>query len=135
MTMSKIQLRAPIILLAFVCLFSSGCATIIRGTEQPITVNTNPIGAKLQFSNGQSCISPCTITVKRNETVQINISKEGCATQTATMVPTLAGGGVILGGLIDYGTGAVYDLQPNPLTVTLACTEPKPEQPILAPPP
>lgn len=37
------------------------------------------------------------------------------------MVPTLSGAGVILGGLIDYGTGAVYDLQPNPLTVTLAC--------------
>ena len=28
---------------------------------------------------------------------------------------------MILGGLIDYGTGAVYDLQPNPMTVTLAC--------------
>lgn len=38
------------------------------------------------------------------------------------MIPTLAGGGVILGGIIDYGTGAVYDLQPNPLTITLACT-------------
>ena len=37
------------------------------------------------------------------------------------MIPTLSGGGVIMGGLIDYGTGAVYDLEPNPLTVTLAC--------------
>jgi hypothetical protein len=59
--------------------------------------------------------------VKRDTSLQIDISKDGCATQTATMVPTLAGGGVILGGLIDYGTGAVYDLQPNPLTVTLNC--------------
>lgn len=29
------------------------------------------------------------------------------------MIPTLAGAGVIFGGFIDYGTGAVYDLQPN----------------------
>lgn len=29
----------------------------------------------------------------------------------------------MLGGLIDYGTGAVYDLQPNPLFVKLTCAE------------
>lgn len=100
---------------------SAGCATIIRGTDQQVSVNTNPVGALVTFSNGQSCNSPCTITTKRNQQLQLNISKDGCATQTATMVPALAGGGVLLGGLIDYGTGAVYDLQPNPLTITLAC--------------
>lgn len=99
----------------------SACATIVRGTEEAISVNTDPVGAKIRFSNGQDCIGPCTIKVKRNQSLQINISKEGCATQTATMVPSLAGAGVLLGGLIDYGTGAVYDLQPNPLTVTLSC--------------
>jgi hypothetical protein len=36
-------------------------------------------------------------------------------------VPSLAGAGAMLGGFIDYGTGAVYDLQPNPLFVTLNC--------------
>ncbi len=111
--------------LSAVCVLSmlSGCATIIRGTEQSIHVNTNPISAKIEFSNGQSCLSPCSIKTKRDQSLVITISKEGCSTQTATMIPTLAGGGVILGGWIDYGTGAVYDLQPNPLTITLACTE------------
>jgi hypothetical protein len=94
---------------------------MIRGTEQMISVNTNPPGAKLAFSNGQSCKSPCQIKVKRDQSLQINISRKGCATQTATMIPTLGGAGVVLGGFIDYGTGAVYDLQPNPLTVTLDC--------------
>lgn len=99
----------------------TSCATIIRGTEQQVHVNTNPITAKIEFSNGQSCLSPCSIKTKRDQSLIITISKEGCSTQTATMIPTLAGGGVILGGIIDYGTGAVYDLQPNPLTITLAC--------------
>jgi uncharacterized protein YceK len=99
----------------------SGCATIIRGTSEQVSVNTNPVGAQIDFSNGQSCTSPCTIKTKRNKSLQINISKAGCATQTATMIPTLSGGGVIMGGLVDYGTGAVYDLEPNPLTITLAC--------------
>lgn len=101
----------------------AGCATIIRGTEQQITVNTNPVGADLQFSNGQSCQSPCSLKVARNQSLQINVSKPECQTQTATMIPVLAGAGVILGGLIDYGTGAVYDLQPNPLTLTMACRD------------
>lgn len=99
----------------------SGCATIIRGTEQEVAVNTNPVGANIQFSNGQSCVSPCTIKTKRNQSLQISITKDGCHQQTATMMPTLAGGGVILGGIVDYGTGAVYDLQPNPMTVSLVC--------------
>ena|SRR3712207_5010147 len=100
-----------------------GCATIIRGTEQQVTVNTNPPGAKVAFSNGQDCVGPCLMNVKRNQSLVVTVSKEGCQTQTASMVPTLAGGGILLGGLVDYGTGAVYDLQPNPLTITLSCRE------------
>jgi len=109
------------LVLAVVAIFLSGCATMIRGTEQEVSVNTNPVGAKVEFSNGQSCNSPCTIKAKRNQTLQITISKENCQNQTSTMMPVLAGGGVLMGSLIDYGTGAVYDLQPNPLTITLVC--------------
>lgn len=101
----------------------SGCATMIRGTEQEISVNTNPTAADIQFSNGQSCISPCTIKTKRNQSLQISVTKEGCHQQTATMMPTLAGAGAMLGGFIDYGTGAVYDLHPNPLTISLVCSK------------
>ena len=108
-------------LVAVAAMNLAACATIVRGTDQQVSVNTDPVGATVRFSTGESCTGPCTIKAKRNQSLQINVSKSGCATQTATMVPTLAGAGVILGGLVDYGTGAVYDLQPNPLTVTLAC--------------
>lgn len=101
----------------------TGCATMIRGTEQQVSINTIPVGAQIQLSNGMSCVSPCTLTVPRNQSLTMTITREGCAPQTASMVPVLAGAGVILGGLIDYGTGAVYDLQPNPLTVTLICRD------------
>ncbi len=49
--------------------------------------------------------------------------KEGCEAESLSVFPTLAGGGVLLGGLIDYGTGAVYDLTPNPAHVMLKCTK------------
>jgi hypothetical protein len=99
----------------------AACATIVRGTKEEISVNTDPVGAKIHFSSGVDCIGPCTIKAQRNQALQLTITKQGCATQTATMVPKLAGAGVLVGGITDYRTGAVYDLQPNPLTVTLVC--------------
>ena len=66
-------------------------------------------------------MTPCNIEAERKNTLQITVTHEGCNTFTTAMVPTLGGAGVMLGGLIDYGTGAVYDLQPNPLFVTLNC--------------
>ena len=100
-------------------LLSSGCATMIRGTEQKLSVNTTPVGAKVMLSDGRSCISPCTLSVKRKDTINITIEKKGYHTHTTAVVPTLSGAGAMLGGLVDYGTGAVYDLQPNPLHVHL----------------
>jgi hypothetical protein len=114
-------MRGVPFLLTSVCVILTGCATIMRGTEQQISINTNPVGAKVEFSNGQSCNAPCSLNVKRDQPLQLTIRKDGCSTQTASMIPALAGGGVMLGGFIDYGTGAVYDLQPNPLTITLDC--------------
>lgn len=97
----------------------ASCATMFRGTTQQISINTEPTGAHVQLSNGKSCTTPCNTVAKRNESLLVTITKEGYQTHTASMVPSIAGAGILLGGVIDYGTGAVYDLQPNPLHVTL----------------
>lgn len=109
------------ILVAIASLYVSGCATIVRGSNQQVSVNSEPDGAEVEFSDGQSCTTPCVAEVKRKRSLQLTIKKDGCLTTTRSMVPTLAGEGAILGGLIDYGTGAVYNLEPNPLFVRLNC--------------
>jgi hypothetical protein len=38
-----------------------------------------------------------------------------------SVFPTIAAAGIVLGGVIDYGTGAVYNLQPNPVVANLRC--------------
>lgn len=108
------------------CLFAlslclCNCATMIRGTEEPLSITSEPEGALARLSDGQSCKTPCQITLKRNQTLLVRYEKEGCDTATLNVYPTLAGAGVILGGLIDYGTGAVYNLTPNPAHVILTC--------------
>jgi hypothetical protein len=102
-------------------IFLAGCATILRGTEQDVTVDTVPSGARVEFSNGQSCTSPCSIAAKRNQAINVVISMDGCTPQTAFIRPRLTATGGVLGGLPDLATGAVYDLEPSQLTFTLAC--------------
>ena len=109
--------------LAFVCSLMSGCATMVRGTTQSVSINSDPDGATVTLSNGNTCVTPCVMEAQRKNSLQITVDKEGCRRQTTAMVPTLAGAGAMLGGMIDYGTGAVYDLQPNPLFVTLTCDD------------
>lgn len=107
--------------LALICLtlLLTNCATMFRGTTQQVSINTTPTGADVNISNGSSCVTPCTIEAERKNTLQVTIAKNGYHTHTTSLVPSLAGAGAMLGGIIDYGTGAVYDLQPNPLHVVL----------------
>lgn len=94
---------------------------MIRGTKQPLQLTSEPPGAKASLGTGQSCTTPCAVNLSRNTNTIIVFEKEGCERQIASVFPTLATGGILLGGIIDYGTGAVYDLQPNPVMVQLRC--------------
>jgi hypothetical protein len=62
---------------------------------------------------------PCQVELKRNQSVLIKYTKEGYDLEVLSVFPTIAGAGIILGGVIDYGTGAVYNLIPNPAHVIL----------------
>jgi hypothetical protein len=102
----------------------TSCATMIRGTSEQLQLSSTPPGAKATLSNGQSCIAPCSLNLPPNASVAVTFSKENCDDQLLSVFPVLAGAGMILGGLIDYGTGAVYSLQPNPVIAALKCREP-----------
>lgn len=118
----------------------SGCATITRGTSQAWTVNTQPSDAAITLSNGETCRSPCTLKLKRKYPFGVDICKQGY-TRVATVVQTeVKGGGaagmagnVLVGGIIGVGvdatSGAMKDLTPNPLHVTLEADEPGCDEP------
>ena len=102
---------------------------MIRGTEEPLSLTSEPSGALAEVSSGQKCTTPCQVVLKRNQSIMIKFSKDGYEPETVSVFPTLAGAGVILGGVIDYGTGAVYSLTPNPAHAML---KPKAAQPPVA---
>ena len=110
----------------------AGCATIIRGTEQSLQIMSDPPGAKAMLATGQSCVTPCSLNLSRSTSTVISFEKEGCERELTSVFPTIAGAGIVLGGLIDYGTGAVYNLEPNPVVANLRCGAGVP-QPTLSP--
>jgi hypothetical protein len=124
----KFHLVATVVVSA---LALSGCATITRGTTTAFTVETIPSGATVATTNGYGCLAtPCTFKMPRKSEFTVTITKPGYKTYTGSVVTKIAGAGgagmagnVLVGGLIGVGvdasSGAMLDLVPNPLKVTL----------------
>lgn len=111
----------------------AGCASITRGSNDTLVVNSIPSGAQMKISDGQTCNNtPCTFKVPRKSELNVLIAKQGCAHQQIRVSNKVAPGGsaamagnVFVGGIIgagvDASSGAMLDLVPNPVEVTLDC--------------
>jgi hypothetical protein len=116
---------AGLVVVGMLALSVGGCATMTRGTNVAWTVESDPVGAKVESSTGWSCETPCTRKLPRNGEFDVTISKPGYKTVTVHIdkrfnksgAITFAGGPLSAG--IDFKNGAAFDLAPNPLKVTL----------------
>lgn len=108
----------------------SACATVTRGTRQAYVIETDPPGANVSLSTGQTCVTPCALRLPRKHGFTAHITRDGYEPVEATVVSGISGGGgaamagnVILGGLIgaaiDGSNGSMNDLRPNPLRVSM----------------
>jgi hypothetical protein len=124
-------MRTPSLLLALAAiLFSTGCASITRGTKEVFVVDSTPQDAEVRLSSGQVARTPASFEVGRRDTLTVFVSKPGYKSRTVIVQSEVGGGGgaamagnVIFGGIIgagvDAGTGAMYEHKPNPLMVQL----------------
>lgn len=112
----------------------SGCATITRGTTEAWVVESEPAGAQVRLSTGQTCTTPCTLELKRKNNFGVEIEKEGFDRVSTQVVSSNSRGGavgmagnVLIGGLIGVGvdaaSGATKELRPNPLVVKLVASQ------------
>jgi hypothetical protein len=122
------------------CASLGACATVVRGTQTDFKVASTPPGASVTTSTGFSCSpTPCTIKkMIRKEAFDATITLAGYKPKTVHIQSLVEGGGaagavgnVLVGGIIgvavDATSGAMDDLVPNPVSVTL--------EPVDAPPP
>lgn len=107
------------------------CATITRGTTQQFTIESSPPGALATTSNGFRCeTTPCTLRMPRKDAFTVTVTKDGYVTETRAVTSGVSGtggtamaGNILVGGIIGIGidatSGAMNDLTPNPMVVTL----------------
>ena len=119
------------LLLILAAIAVSGCATITRGTEDVVNIETTPQGARCDFSTGHACAStPCAIKMKRKSEGTVTCSLPGYQDATATFTHKVAGAGaagmagnVIFGGIIGAGvdglSGSMLNIEPNPIVLEL----------------
>ena len=117
-------------------MFTSACATVTKGTEDTVRLETSPPTAQATISDTRhilrdvTCVTPCKLELNRKWAYYVTFEKHGYEAQTHLLDPRLSsdgvagmGGNILLGGIIgagvDASTGAMNDLKPNPLSVVL----------------
>ncbi len=121
--MKRLSAAAALLLLA-------GCASITKGTDEPISVTTEPAGASCSLRNGVGewdiDQTPATVTVQRSYSpLVITCITTRNARNSISLEPKTRGrayGNILLGGvpaLYDAHTGAAYDYQPQDVKLTL----------------
>jgi len=112
----------------------AGCATILSGTKQEVSVSTTPPGAEVQVkTNGgltvYSGTTPASCRLPRGREYLVSIKMEGYKEQelyisrefNAWFIGNLLCGGV-LGMVIDAVDGAMWNLDPDAIHIELVRT-------------
>jgi hypothetical protein len=128
--MKKARRTGVAIAIVFCALILPGCATITKGTTQPLTVSTDPPGAKCVLNRGGMQIgvvdpTPGTVEIgKIHRPIAVDCKKGGyedASERVQSRFQTMALGNILLGGIIGFGvdamSGAMYEY---PSGVTLA---------------
>ena len=117
-----------------------GCATIISGSSQIMTVNANVDGAQVHLiteAGGETLLgtTPLTTRVKRGQEGSLRVSAEGYRSYQSALnkkinnvfwVNILLGG--TFGSTTDYTTGAMYEYEPSTFMVSLQPAEQSTEE-------
>ncbi len=113
------------ILLAATMLFMTSCATILTGTNDRITFNSNPSGATIYIDGVEQCKTPCTMNVTRSiGDTDVEFKLDGYETRLITLskefnVVSILNLGNLLGWGIDAVSGAVMKYDRKVYDITL----------------
>jgi PEGA domain len=120
MSTSKVYVAAILIL------FTSGCATIVKGTTQKVPVASDPSNADVFVDGNLVGQTPTTVVLKRKNDHLVMVQKVGFAPKSVAVVKNVGGavwGNILAGGLIGWGVdaadGSQYNLIPSTVSVKL----------------
>ena len=119
--------KIAVIALSSFAMSLGGCATVLNGTHQGYTTDSQPAGATVTFSDGSTCTTPCKLELVRKRDLRADIALAGHQPTYVLIQSKLGGstfGNILLGGgigaVVDGSNGASNKLVPKPLIVRLA---------------
>ncbi|MEL0637286.1 PEGA domain-containing protein [Marinomonas sp. TI.3.20] len=121
--MKKIILTA----LACVTILLSGCASIISGTNQTLTFNSNVEGVNVYVDGALIGKTPVSVSFKKNKAQTVMFKKKGYETVIRSITKKFDP--VALLDIFwdlsttDFITGAVYEYEPNSIYVEMPIKE------------
>jgi hypothetical protein len=114
----------PLLILASMGMM--GCATLIHGPSQEITVESTPAEAQVEVDGRAVGETPLTTVLKRNRTYSISIYHDGYERHRTTLRPgrsiwtaVNALNLFVPGLLVDASTGAFHALKPAAISAEL----------------
>lgn len=119
--------RAAIILICLLQVLNSGCASIVKGSQQTVQIETNPPGAIVRDGRThKESVTPTALVLKKKYEYEIEVTKPGYKTEYVEIDRHLSGWfwanllfGGIVGMIIDVNNGAGYKLEPEEVHLTL----------------
>lgn len=107
-------------------LLLNGCASIVSGTEQTVTFNSDPDGADVIVGGRIVGKTPVTVKISRITNQTLTFEKNGYKSYSAPLSTTTNGwfwGNILIGGLFgsttDSSTGAMHQYSPDNYFITL----------------
>ena len=116
-----------LLLLVVASLIQIGCATIINGQEQNVSIKTDPPGATATIlPEGTTVSTPADVDLARGSVHTVKLELPGYRTEYVYLdrvASNMIGWNLLLGGLIgmgiDYSNDSIYRLTPDPIETTL----------------
>ncbi len=115
-----------LLVLPFIILFGSACATIIHGRSQDVTFASQPPGATVRIDGAVKGVTPTSITLRRNKHYVVTFEKDGYEPEERVLKSKVSPwvlGNVIVGGLvglvIDLSAGGAWKLSEDEVNVGL----------------
>lgn len=107
-------------------LFLAGCATIMHGSEQEVSFNSNPSQADVTINGQDIGQTPVVADLDRGEKHSVEIALDGYEPYQLTITKGVSGwvaGNLVFGGLIglvvDATSGGMYKLSPDEVQADL----------------
>lgn len=128
------RFRFPVLLI--LAMLPVGCASVVSGTSQKISVDSIPQGALVTIDGQALGKTPLVTKVSRKKNHEIWLKREGYEEESRVTYKgnnNMVLGNILIGGLIglaiDYSTGAAYSVDPDQFVVRLTAAGSKAPEP------